>query len=77
MLWKDTASLFVVGVHFTAEDLYKFGANNKIMGRSLWALGLDVLCSLKNAIDIVPKLEMRIIVFGNICAFVGHALGKC
>ena len=53
---KDTASLYVAGVHFTVEDLHTFGVNKKVKGRQLWLMGLTVMPSIKKAISIVPKL---------------------
>jgi hypothetical protein len=32
---KDTASLYIAGVHFTVEDLHTFGVNKKVKGHQL------------------------------------------
>jgi hypothetical protein len=52
---KNDSSIYVAGVHFTAEDINTFGINKKMKGHALWTMGLTVLCSIKKALSIVPK----------------------
>ena len=72
---RDTASSYLAGVHFTADDLRYFGINKKVNGRALWAMGLSVLRSIKKALAIVPKLSPRIVSIDKSCAVIGYASG--
>jgi hypothetical protein len=40
---KYYSSIYVAGVHFTAEYINTFGINKTIKGRVLWAMGLTVI----------------------------------
>ena len=73
---KETSSSYVAGVHFTEDDIRKFGHNKKVNGRALWAMGLTVLRSIKKALSIVPKLSPRIVMIDKNCAVIGYASGK-
>jgi len=73
---KDTASLYVAGVHFTIEDLHMFGVNKKVKGWQLWLMGLTVMRLIKKAISIVPKLMPSICSIDKNCAVIGCASGK-
>ncbi len=39
---KYDSSVYVVGVHFLADDINTFSVNKKIKGRALWNMGLSV-----------------------------------
>jgi hypothetical protein len=53
-----------------------FGVNKKVKGRALWAMGLSVLCSIKKALSMVPKLSPRIAITNKNCAIISYASGK-
>jgi len=72
---SDTSSVFVAGVHFTA-NMIKTKSNKKLSGRSLWTTGLSVHRSLKKAMAIVPKLDGKVVNLAKNHQVVGYASGK-
>jgi hypothetical protein len=72
---KDTLQMLVAGVDFTVEMLYTFSKNKQYMGRSIWVLAMTLLCSLKKAISLVPKLSPTIVVIDKSCAIIQYASG--
>ncbi len=59
----STSSNYVAGVHFTAK-MIGTKAHKKMSGRSLWRAGLDVSRSIKKAMAIVPKLDVKVVNLG-------------
>ncbi len=66
-------SSYVAGVQ---DDIRTFGHNKKVNGHSLWAMCLAVMCSIKKALSIVPKLSPWIIMIDKNCAVIDYASGK-
>ncbi len=73
---KDTSAMLVAGVDFTVEMLYNFSKNKQYTGLSIWALAMTVLCLLKKAISLVPKLTPTIVVIDKSCAIIQDASGR-
>ena len=72
---KDTASLYVAGVHFSVEDLLTFGVNKKVKCRQLWLMGLTVMRLMKKAFSIVPKHVPLICIINKKCGVISYASG--
>ncbi len=73
---KDTLAMLIACFDFTVEMLYTFSKNKQYTGRSIWALAMTVLCLLKKAISLVPKLSPTIVVIDKSCAIIQYASGQ-
>jgi hypothetical protein len=73
---KDTSAMLVAGVDFTVEMLYTFSKNKQYTGRSIWALAMTVLCLLKKAVSLVPKLSPTIVVIDKSCIIILYGSGR-
>ncbi len=72
---KDTLATLVASVDFTVEMLYTSSKNKQYTGQLIWALAMTVLCLLKKAISLVPKLSPTIVVIDKSCAIIQYASG--
>ncbi len=53
----------------------KFSKNKQYTGQSIWALAMTILCSLKKAISLVPKVSPTIAMIDKSCAIIQYASG--
>ena len=72
---NSTSSNYVAGVHFTTK-MIGTKAHTKMSGLSLWRAGLDVSRSIKKAMAIVPKLDVKVVNLGKNHQVLGYASGK-
>ena len=70
-----TSANYVAGVHFTAK-MIGTKLHKKLSGLSLWRAGLDVSRSIKKAMAIVPKLDVKVVNLGKNLQVLGYASGK-
>ena len=56
------------------DDRHK--STQKMSRLSLWRAGLDVSCSIKKALAIVPKLDAKVVNLGKLHQVLGFASGK-
>ena len=68
---NSTSTNFVAGVHFTAK-MIGTKSHKKLSGLSLWRAGLDVSCSIKKAMAIVPKLDVKVVNLGKNLQVLGY-----
>ncbi len=73
---RDTASLYVAGVHFTIKDIITFGVGKKVKGCQLWMMGLNVMRLIKKALATVPKLLPLIVLINKNCTVIEYTSGK-
>jgi hypothetical protein len=71
---NSTLTNYVAGVHFTAT-MIGTKTHKKLSGRSLWRAGLDVSCSIKKTMAIVPKLDVKVVNLGKSLQVLGYASG--
>jgi hypothetical protein len=72
---NSTSTNYVAGVHFTAK-MIGTKSHKKLSGGSLWRAGLDVARSIKKAMAILPKLDVKVVNLGNNLQVLGYASGK-
>jgi hypothetical protein len=72
---NSTSTNYVAGVHFTAKMIGK-KSHKKLSGGSLWRAGLDVARSIKKAMAILPKLDVKVVNLGKNLQVLGYASGK-
>jgi hypothetical protein len=70
-----TSTNYVAGVHFTAK-MIGTKSHKKLSGLSLWRAGLDVSRSIKKAMAILPKLDVKVVNLGKNLQVLGYASGK-
>jgi hypothetical protein len=68
---NSTSTNYVAGVHFTAK-MIGTKSHKKLSGLSLWRAGLDVSCSIKKAMAIVPKLDVKVVNLGKNLQVLGY-----
>ena len=71
----DTSTNYVTGVHFTVE-MIATKCNKQLTGCMLWRAGEFVLCLIKKAMAIVPKLDGKVIHLGKNHQVLGYASRK-
>ena len=72
---NSTSTNYVAGVHFTAK-MIGTKSHKKLSGGSLWRAGLDVARSIKKAMAILPKLDVKVVNLGKNLQVLGYASGK-
>jgi hypothetical protein len=72
---NSTSTNYVAGVHFTAK-MIGTKSHKKLSGLSLWRAGLDVARSMKKAMAILPKLDVKVVNLGKNLQVLGYASGK-
>ena len=72
---NSTSTNYVAGVHFTAK-MIGTKSHKKLSGGSLWRAGLDVARSIKKAMAILPKLDVKVVNLGKNLHVLGYASGK-
>ena len=73
---NSTSTNYVAGVHFTAK-MIGTKSHKKISGLGgLWRAGLDVSRSIKKAMAILPKLDVKVVNLGKNLQVLGYASGK-
>jgi hypothetical protein len=72
---NSTSTNYVAGVHFTAT-MIGTKTHKTLSGRSLWRAGLEVSRSIKKAMAIVPKLDVKVVNLGKSLHVLGCASGK-
>ena len=68
---NSTSTNYVAGVHFTAK-MIDTKSHKKLSGLSLWRAGLDVSRSIKKAMAIVPKLDVKVVNLGKNLQVLGY-----
>jgi hypothetical protein len=61
---NSTSMNYVAGVHFNAKMIWT-KSHKKLSGLSLWRAGLDVSRSIKKAMAILPKLDVKVVNLGK------------
>ena len=72
---NSTSTNYVAGVHFTAK-MIGTKSHKKLSGLSLWRAGLDISRSIKKAMAILPKLDVKVVNLGKNLQVLGYASGK-
>ena len=72
---NSTLTNYVAGVHFNAK-MIGTKLHKKLSGGSLWRAGLDVFRSIKKAMAIVPKLDVKVVNMGKNLQVLKYASGK-
>jgi hypothetical protein len=72
---NSTSTNYVDGVHFTAK-MIGTKSHKKLSQLSLWRMGLDVSRSIKKAMEIVTKLDVKVVNLGKNLQVFGYASGK-
>ena len=72
---NSTSTNYIAGIHFTAK-MIGTKPHKKLSGGSLWRAGLDVSHSIKKAMTIVPKLDVKVVNMGKNLQVLGYASGK-
>ena len=72
---NSTSTNDVAGVHFTAK-MIGTKSHKKLSGGSLGRAGLDVARSIKKAMAILPKLDVKVVNLGKNLQVLGYASGK-
>ena len=72
---NSTSTNYVAGVHFTTM-MIGTKSHKKLSGGSLGRAGLDVSCSIKKAMVIVPELDVKVVNLGKNLQVLGYASGK-
>ncbi len=58
------------------KNIFIFGVKKKVKGRALWVKKLSVLCLIKKALSMVPKLSPWIVIINKNCTVIRYASGK-
>ena len=72
---NSTSTNYVAGVHFTAK-MIGTKSHQKLSRLSLWRAGLDVSRSIKKAMAILPKLDVKVVNLGKNLQVLGYASGR-